>query len=128
MKKTLLKISTVAFISVLPVVTLAAGAATGEAFGTVNDIIKALGSMVSNAMPVVIGLAILGFFWGLVKYIFAGGEGGKDEAKTIMGWSLVALFVMFSVFGIIKMFQRTFGVANDNSVIIQTPQIEGLGR
>ena len=48
-------------------------------------------------------MALLAFFWGLAKYIFhSNDEEKKAEGKNIMIWGIVALFVMASVWGIVK--------------------------
>jgi hypothetical protein len=64
--------------------------------------------------------AVTAFFFGIVQYIWGLRQG--DAAKTKVGnnfmlWGLVALFVMFSVWGIIRFAQRTFGVT-DTSITI----------
>ena len=63
-----------------------------------TNIVGPLGTIVAGLLPVVVGVAILVFFWGLVKYIFAqGSEEAKADGKKIMFWGAVALFVMFSI-------------------------------
>jgi len=62
-------------------------------------------------VPLLIDLAVLAFFWGLVKFIFAqGSEKSSADGKKIMIWGLIGLFVMISVWGIIKFFQDILGV------------------
>jgi len=52
---------------------------------------------------VVAALALLTFFWGLVKFITKVGGDAKAaaEGKTFMVWSVIALFVMVSIWGMI---------------------------
>lgn len=80
------------------------------------------GNLVELAIPIVAGLALLGFFWGLAKYIFSqGNEQSKIEGKKVMVYGLVALFVMFSVWGIIGFFQRDLNIDPGAGIIqIQT--------
>ena len=56
----------------------------------------------------------MGFFFGLVKYIISGAD-DKEVAKSVMMWSLVALFVMVSVWGIIGLVQDTFGLGSGSA-------------
>lgn len=82
------------------------------------DLINAFGDLVGLAIPIVGSLALLGFFWGLAKYIFSqGNETSKIEGKKVMVYGLIALFVMFSVWGIIGFFQRSFGFRNNGGII-----------
>ena len=73
----------------------------------VKTLIEAVGELTKTSIIVLAGLSLLVFFWGLVKFIFrvSGDEKAIDEGKRIMKWGLVALFVMVSVWGIIKFMQ-----------------------
>lgn len=63
--------------------------------------------MVQSLVTVVMGMALLVFFWGIVKYIFAqGNEQVQADGKKIMFWGIIGLFVMSSVWGIIGFIQR----------------------
>lgn len=72
------------------------------------DLIHALGGLINTAIGVVVALALLAFFWGLAKFIFkvGGDEKAEDEGKRIMKWGLVALFVMVSVWGIVRFLEE----------------------
>jgi len=63
-------------------------------------------------IPIVVAMALLVFFWGLVKFIFRVGSGDEkavEEGKNLMKWGLIALFVMVSVWGIISLMSGEFG-------------------
>ena len=65
------------------------------------------------------------FFWGLVKFIFAAGnEESKADGKKIMIWGVVALFVMVSVWGLVRFIAETFDVSQNSSVDV--PTVKGL--
>ena len=92
--KKLMKIIPLALVF-LPAVALAQLTQT-------EGLIRRAGSIVDYLTTLMAGIALLVFFWGLVKFIFAqGSETSKLEAKKIMGWGLVALFVMVSIWGLI---------------------------
>ena len=56
----------------------------------IDTLVQAIGNIVELALPIVVGIALLVFFWGLVKFIFAqGNEESKADAKKIMLWGLV---------------------------------------
>jgi len=53
-------------------------------------------------------LAVMLFFWGIVKFIWSAGDPSKKaEGKQIMTWGVVGLFVMVSFIGIIKFLQNS---------------------
>ena len=64
-----------------------------------------------TALPVIIGLAFLVFFWGLVKFIFriGGDEKAVGEGKKLMEWGLIALFIMVSFGAILAFMYGEFG-------------------
>ncbi|PIP55932.1 MAG: hypothetical protein CO183_01235 [Candidatus Zambryskibacteria bacterium CG_4_9_14_3_um_filter_42_9] len=74
----------------------------------VKDLIKAFGGLLNPLIGVTVALALLGFFWGLVLFIFhvGGDEKAVNQGKRIMGWGLVALFVIVSVWGIVGFMQN----------------------
>ena len=77
--------------------------------GTVQQLIGIVGGIIALAIPVVISLALLYFFWGLAKFILhADDENEREKGKKIMVWGIVALFVIVTVWGIIAVLQNTF--------------------
>ncbi|HXK38787.1 MAG TPA: hypothetical protein VJ043_01720 [Candidatus Paceibacterota bacterium] len=88
-------------------------------FRTLTDI----NSLLNGVMVLLITLAIVVFFWGLIKYIFnrEGGEKEGAEGATLMIWGIAALFVMLSIWGIIALLRNTFGVTANTGPIPQPP-------
>ena len=85
--------------------------------------ILALANTVLNALiGILITAAIVALFWGLVKYLFTEGEGKSDGIK-LMAYGVFAIFVMVSVWGIVRLLQNTFGVTSTEPVIPQGIQI-----
>lgn len=108
MKKLALIASALAF----PLVSFA----QDPALSTVRNMVNAVQGIVNVLIPIVFGLGVLAFFWGLVRYLFAA-DHDKDQAKKTMLWGIVAIFVMASVWGLVRFIQSTFGVTGDNSAI-----------
>lgn len=77
-----------------------------------------LGTLITNLseklidplVPLLIGLAVIVFFWGLVKYLNSGlGDTKKiEEARNMMIWGLIVITVMVSIWGIVQIVQTTF--------------------
>lgn len=68
---------------------------------------------VNSLTTIVIGLVFIYFMWGLITYLVGGAE-KKDEAKSQMIYSVLIMFVIFSVWGIINVLQNLTG-ATDNT-------------
>jgi len=87
-------------------------------------------ALVNTFLNAVVGLfitlAIVIFFWGLIKYLMNVGE-AKSEGLQIMFYGVVAIFVMVSIWGIIRLLQSTFSVTSTTPVIPQGIQINTGG-
>jgi len=81
------------------------------AFAQILTTIGTIQSIIDAVIPLLMTLAVVAFFWGLVKYIAnADDEAAKESGKTLMIWGMVAIFVMVAFWGIIGFFQESFGV------------------
>lgn len=103
----------------LAILLFAPTLAFAQQLGNVEELMRSIGRLVGIALPIVVALALLAFFWGLVKFIFAqGNEDAKADAKKIMLWGLVALFVMVAVWGLVRFIGTALGVNPEG-----TPQV-----
>jgi hypothetical protein len=75
-----------------------------------KSIVLSFVDLINLAIPVVIALTVLIFFWGLVKFIYhMGGDGDGETGKELMIWGIIALFVMFSLWGIVNIIAPLIG-------------------
>ena len=66
-------------------------------------------SIINLLIPVLVTLALILFFVGLIRYLAkSGDEKGKQRDKEVILWGLIALFIIFSVWGILGILKRTF--------------------
>ncbi len=79
--------------------------------GPVLGLINLAQLVVSRLGVLMIGLGLLAFFWYLIQYIWKGDEspGKRQEGLKGMGYSLLALFVMVSIWGIIGLMANILG-------------------
>ncbi|MEN9881451.1 MAG: hypothetical protein RLZZ308_634 [Candidatus Parcubacteria bacterium] len=78
-----------------------------------NTVVKSLGTLFMAG-------AMVAFLFGLTRFIWASREGNAteiDNGKRFMMWGLVGLFVMFSVYGIVKFAQSTLLNGYDSRTI-----------
>lgn len=96
----------ISFASVLLVLPLFAGAQLDDTQGLILQVMD----IVELLIVLVAALALLVFMFGLMKFIFkvGGDEKAIEQGKNLMKWGLIALFVMMSVWGIIRFFQSEF--------------------
>jgi hypothetical protein len=108
---------------IIATLAFAPSVAFAQELGNITNLLESVGNLVDLALPIVIAIALLVFFWGLVKFIFAGAE-AKDEGKTLMIWGVVALFVMVSVWGLVRFIGNAFDIEQGGTVPV--PGVEGL--
>jgi len=71
-----------------------------------SEVANIVVNFLSALLPVLVAIALLVFFWGLIKYIArADSSDAREEGKQIMGWGVVALFVMVSIWGLVAFMQ-----------------------
>ena len=103
MKKNLLIILLASLI--IPSVSFAALDGVTSLLNTILGIVKLV-------IPIMAGLAVVYFFWGMGQFILhdAGNDKTRAEGKQKMLWSVIALFVIFSIMGIIRFIGDSIGI------------------
>ncbi len=119
----------ISLMSVPFVALAAADTQVTKGFDSLGAIVTSFNkNVVSGLATLFATMAMVAFFWGIVQYIW-GVRDGKPEkvsqGNSFMIWGLVALFVMFSVWGIVKYAQTIFGIEGQSTIIIPTIQIDG---
>ncbi len=123
----LLFICIVSFVSI-PTLVFAQDGATqiNNGLKTFSGIVTTFTQTIVRSLATLFATAaMVAFFFGIVQFIWGSRDGDATKAKNgknFMLWGLIALFVMFSVWGIINYAQRIFGIQGQNTIII--PQIE----
>jgi hypothetical protein len=73
------------------------------------DIVQGIVSLINTTVLVLATLAIVVFFMGLVRYISQSGDAkGHAEGRERIIWSLVAIFVLVSIWGILEVMNTAF--------------------
>jgi len=82
-----------------------------------------LNVFIARVVPLIIGIALVLFLWGIARFMFSGGdEKVLADTKRLMVWGITALFVMVSIWGIIEVLQTDlFGTYDLYSVPIRQP-------
>ena len=78
---------------------------------TAGKLIDSITNVLLSFVPILLGLAVLVFFWGLVKFInHADDEKALEEGKQLMIWGMIAVFIMVALWGIIGWIQQNLGL------------------
>jgi hypothetical protein len=65
--------------------------------------------------PLLIGIAMIVFFWGVIKYLYAGpNEDLKKSSKRVLVAGIIGLFVVVSLGGIVKLVTDMLNLDNSS--------------
>ena len=93
---------------IFPVVSFAA-------LDGLKGLIVEFGNILKLIVPVLFGLALIFFFWGLTQFILNAGEAeAREDGKQRMLWGIVALFVIVSIYGILGFIGGAVGINTGN--------------
>ncbi len=71
-----------------------------------------IGCILSPLIPVLSSIALIVFLWGVFSFIRAEDDKKKAEGRQFILWGLIGLFVMVSVWGLIRILGNTFNLNN----------------
>ena len=109
----------------LPAAVLALPALASAA--TLTNTLVYLSQFLNGVIGLFITLAIVLFFWGLIRYLWSIDSENAHEGLKIMFWGLICIFVMVSIWGIIKLLQNTLQVNSTDPVIPKGIQVNPPG-
>jgi Type IV secretion system pilin len=99
-------ISKLAFVFLAVLSSTAIAGATGASdldLDWFDTAIATISSTINILIPLLLGIALLYFVWGVVQFVAAAGdEGARSEGKSKMIWGIVGLFVIVSVWGFVN--------------------------
>jgi hypothetical protein len=99
------------FFAIIPIIVSAA-------VTDFRSLMQLFADLLGSFMGVLYMVAFVAFFWGIAIFILNTNDDKKrQEGKAWMFWSIIALFVMITIWGLVKLLVDTVGV---NPTIIPT--------
>jgi len=69
---------------------------------TLSSLVGVFLNFINTLIPLLAGFALILFLWGGVHYVYNSSETkGRAEGRQAIIWSIIALFVLFSIWGIL---------------------------
>jgi len=90
--------------------------AFGQQSPTIGQLIRSALNVLNLLVPFVIGLALVLFLYGVVRYALAGSAEDKSSARKVMLWGIIALFVMVSVWGLVNLLRDALGISTNPNI------------
>ena len=98
--------------------------AFAQNFNNVQSAILSIRELINSIIPLIIGVAVLVFLWGLVQYVTAGAdEEKKAAARGIIIYGIIIIFVMTAVWGFVRILSTTFFNGTDVTSPVHGPTI-----
>lgn len=83
-------------------------------FGEINTFIGRITTFINNTLiPLVFGIALLMFVWGMFKFFIYNTEEEKEKGKDLALYAIVAFVLMVSVWGIVNLIAGGLGFSGE---------------
>ncbi len=98
--------------------------ASAQAATGIPEVIIMIQGWLVGVIGLLIVVAILVFFWGLIKYLTAVGE-EKHKGLIIMFYGILTIFVMVSLWGLVNFFKNALAPIGVNNNVTPTLKVPG---
>lgn len=82
----------------------------------VSNLITQAKNLLDQLVVFLMAFAVVWFIWNVIRFTMASDEDKKADARKQMIWGIVALAVIFSIWGLVSLLQTIFGVQSTNAV------------
>lgn len=77
-----------------------------------STLLNTIHGILNSVIPVIVSLGLVYFIWGVVQYVIADGEEAKKSGKDRIIYGIIGLAIIVSVWGIVNILAKTFGLNN----------------
>ncbi len=81
---------------------------------TIVPFLQKINAVILNPLIVLLfAIALIVFLWGVFEFVRkADDESAREEGRRSMMWGIIGMFIMFGVFGIIRILLTSVGVTD----------------
>ncbi len=73
------------------------------------DFVETIVDTINLLIVPLTGIALLLFFVGIIQFIYKTGDThAKEKGREVMVWGLIALFILTSMWGILRILKESF--------------------
>lgn len=93
---------------------------------TFASLVNSLIGVINALIPALIGVALIIFFIGIIRYIYnAGDTSARTRGRALIGWGLVAMFVLMSLWGILEVARTSIFGGSSTATTATTDRVVG---
>ena len=101
-------------LSLAPALAFAQTGTGNLPLSNLGALLDSVNTLMGRVVPILIGLAVIAFLWGVLRYVFnAGSEEKRTEGRKFMIYSIIGIVVMVSVWGLVIFVQQSFGLGSN---------------
>jgi hypothetical protein len=76
--------------------------------------------LLNQVIPVLVILGVVYFIWGVITYVISSDEEAKKSGRNRIIYGLIGLAVIVSLWGLVGVLTKTFGVIDATGITIPT--------
>ncbi len=96
--------------------------ASAQATNGLSGVITKISNLFGEIVPVLVGLGVIYFVWGVIQYFIADSEEAKTKGKDRIIFGIIGLAVIISVWGLVAILNQTLGLGGSTGLdIVNTP-------
>ncbi len=85
-----------------------------------KSVVCRLEGILSALIPLLIGLGMVYFIWGVITYVIASDEEGKKDGRNRMIYGIIGFTVIIFLWGLVAILANTLGLNNATQVTFPT--------
>jgi hypothetical protein len=103
-----------AVIIMAPIITFAQTNQSLKEINNINDLTNKFTSLGNIFIQILIALAVIFIVFNVVRYLIMGAddEEKRKKAGSAILWGIVGLFVILSIWGLVRILKNTFNTSN----------------
>jgi uncharacterized membrane protein YidH (DUF202 family) len=87
-----------------------------------QNLIAQLQGVIVNLVPLLVGIAVVVFIWGVIRYVTAGeSEEKRANGRNLMIYGIIAIFVIVSIWGLVAILQNLTGTGGGGAITPDVP-------
>src|SRR3989344_6388163 len=92
----------------------------GTQVGTVQGLLCKVAEILNAVLPILVGLGVIYFVWGVITYMIASDEEAKTKGRDRIIFGIIGLAVIIAVWGLVAILRNTFGLNNNQNITFPT--------